>query len=201
MRDSARAKQSHAINFAIANIAHYNLILGMAWLQNQNPDIQWDFGVWHWRTRTDSEDKPIRLVSKGAFIATMRAECTHSYKLQLHELGLDPVCDPAGDVLMATGPELTGLELYKAYVQVFLEADSESMPSRGSQDLAIKLLDSKQPPWGPIYNLSKKELDTFYSYLEVQLKQGWIRPLKSPARAPVFFVPKNDGTLQLCVDF
>jgi hypothetical protein len=49
--------------------------------------------------------------------------------------------------------------------------------------------------------LSEKELDTLCSYLEVQLKQGWIRPLKSPAGAQVFFVPKKDGTLRLCVDF
>jgi hypothetical protein len=52
------------------------MILGMAWLQKQSPDIQWDAGVWHWRTRTTAEDGPIRLVSAGAFVATMRAERT-----------------------------------------------------------------------------------------------------------------------------
>jgi hypothetical protein len=75
------------------------------------------------------------------------------------------------------------------------------MPSHGPQDLAIELLNGKQPPWGPIYNLSVKELDTLRSYLEVQLKRSWIRLSKSPAGAPVFFVPKKDGTLQLCADF
>jgi hypothetical protein len=30
--DSAGTKQSHAINFVVADIAHYDLILGMAWL-------------------------------------------------------------------------------------------------------------------------------------------------------------------------
>jgi hypothetical protein len=46
-----------------------------------------------------------------------------------------------------------------------------------------------------------KELDTLRSYLEVQLKRAWIRLSKSPAGTPVFFVPKKDGTLRLCVDF
>jgi hypothetical protein len=196
MRDSAGTKQSHAINFVVADIAHYDLILGMAWLQKQNYDIQWDTGVWHWRTRTNAEDGPIRLVSVGAFVAIMRSERTQGYELHLHELDRDP----AGDVLMATGPEPTVPEPYRAYAQLFSEADSESMPSHGPQDLAIELLNGKQPPWGPIYNLSEKELDTLCSYLEVQLKRGWIRPSKSPAGAPVFFVPKKDGTLQLCVD-
>ncbi len=52
------------------------MILGMAWLQKQNPDIQWDTGVWHWGTHTDAEDRPICLVSTGALFATMSAEHT-----------------------------------------------------------------------------------------------------------------------------
>jgi hypothetical protein len=197
MRDSAGTKQSHAINFVVADIAHYDLILRMAWLQKQNPDIHWDTGVWHRRTRTNTEDGPIRLISAGAFVAIMRAERMQGYELHLHEIDRDL----ARDVLMATGPEPTVLEPYRAYAQVFSEADSESMPSHGPQDLAIELHDGKQPPWGPIYNLSEKVLDTLRSYLAVQLKRGWIRPSKSPAGAPVFFVPKKDGTLRLCVDF
>jgi hypothetical protein len=114
------------------------------------------------------------------------------YEPYLHEMDREP----AGDVLMATGPEWTVPEPYRAYAQVFWEADSESMPSHGPHDLAIELLNSKQLPWGPIYSLSEKELDTLRSYLEVQLQYGWIRPSKSPAGAPVFFVPKLDRTLR-----
>jgi hypothetical protein len=125
----------------------------------------------------------------------------HSYKLHLHKLGLDPDRNSAGDVRMATGPELTIPVFYMAYAQVLLEAYSESMPSYNPQDLAIKLTNGKQPPWGQIYNLSKAELDTLRPYLEVQLKRGCIRPSKSSAGAPVFFVPQKDGTLRLCVDF
>ncbi len=39
MQDSAGAKRSHAINFVVADIAHYDMTLGMAWLPKQNPDI------------------------------------------------------------------------------------------------------------------------------------------------------------------
>jgi hypothetical protein len=173
----------------------------MVWLQKQNADIQWDTGVWHWRTRTDAEDRPIRLVSAGALIATLCLERTHGYELHLHKLGLDPDRNPAGDVLMATGPEPTVPKPYRAYTQVFSEAHSEPMPSHGPQDLAIELTDSKQRPRDPIYNLSEKELDTLPSCHKIQLKRGWIRLSKSPAGAPVFLVPKKDGTLQLCVDF
>jgi hypothetical protein len=67
--------------------------------------------------------------------------------------------------------------------------------------LAIELLNSKQLPWGAIYNLSEKELGIPHYPFEVQLKLGWIRAMKSPASVLVFFVPQNDGTLQSYVDF
>ncbi len=69
----------------------------------------------------------------------MRAEHIEGYDLHLHEID----CDPAGDALIATWPELTVRELYGAYAQVFPERDSESMSSHGPQDLAIELLDGK----------------------------------------------------------
>jgi len=37
-------------------------------------------------------------------------------------------------------------------------------------------------------------------YLEENLEKGYIRPLTSPAGAPILFVRKKDGTLRLCVD-
>jgi hypothetical protein len=85
----------------------------------------------------------------------MCAVHTQVYELHLHEID----CNLAGDALMASGPELTVLEPHKFNLQVFSEANSESIPNHGLQDLAIEHFNSKQPPCGPIYNLSKKELD------------------------------------------
>jgi hypothetical protein len=39
MHDSSEMKRSHAINFVVADIAHYYMILGIAWLQKQSPYI------------------------------------------------------------------------------------------------------------------------------------------------------------------
>ncbi len=46
-----------------------------------------------------------------------------------------------------------------------------------------------------------KELETLRDYLDENLAGGWIRPSTSAAGAPVFFVPKKDGSLRLCVDY
>ncbi len=199
MRDSTRVKRSHVVNFVATNICSYDIILGKAWLQKQNPDINWDSGVWHWHTGTEAEDGLIHLVSATAYIATLCPERTQGYECYLTDLDLDS--DAAEDSLMATGPEPTVPDAYKAYARVFSEANLESLPSHGPQDLVMELLDGKQLLWGPTYNHSEKELATLRDYLEMQLMRSWIRPSKFSAGAPVFFVPKKDSTLRLCVDF
>jgi hypothetical protein len=78
MCNSTSVKRCHAINFVIADIASYDVILGMAWLQKQNPDICWDTGIWHRRTRTDVEDGQICLVSAGSFFAMIGTERTQA---------------------------------------------------------------------------------------------------------------------------
>jgi hypothetical protein len=56
MRNRIRTKPSYAINFIVANIAHYNIILGITWLQKQNPYIHWNTGIRQWLTCNEAED-------------------------------------------------------------------------------------------------------------------------------------------------
>jgi hypothetical protein len=57
----------------------------------------------------------------------MDVEYMQDYQLHLHEIDHNP----AGDFFMAMGPELAVPEPYRAYSQVFSEADSESMSRHG----------------------------------------------------------------------
>jgi len=60
----------------------------------------------------------------------------------------------------------------------------------------------KEPPSGPIYALSQKELSVLKEYITEMLNQAKICPSKSPAGAPILFVPKPHGRgLRLCVDY
>ena len=49
------------------------------------------------------------------------------------------------------------------------------------------------PPYGPIYSLSEKELKVLREYLDDSLRKGWIRESSSPAGMPILFVPKGDN--------
>ena len=68
-------------------------------------------------------------------------------------------------------------------------------------DHAIELVDNWQPPYGPIYSLGLVKLKTLKAYIKNNLVNGFIRPSKSPTRAPILFDKKPDGSLRLYVDY
>ena len=52
---------------------------------------------------------------------------------------------------------------------------------------AIKLEESKQPSFGPIYNLGLEELEKLETYIKTNLANGFIRFFKFSANAFIFF--------------
>jgi hypothetical protein len=53
----------------------------------------------------------------------------------------------------------------------------------------------------PIYSLSERELEALRKYIKKNLIKGYIRPLKLPAKYPIFFVLKKDGKLRIYVNY
>ncbi len=83
----------------------------------------------------------------------------------------------------------------------FLKLVAELPEHTRINDYTIELVDDWQPPYGPIYSLGPVKLETLKAYIKNILANGFIRPSKSPARAPIFFDKKPDGSLRLCVDY
>lgn len=89
---------------------------------------------------------------------------------------------------------------YLEYTDVFSEEKADELLELGRQTHAIDTR-TQTAPYGPIYNLSEKELAVLKEYLTESERKGWIQRSVSPAGAPVIFVPKKDGSLRLCVDY
>ncbi len=53
----------------------------------------------------------------------------------------------------------------------------------------------------PLYPMSKDQLKKVRTYLDENLKRGFIRPSKSSTEYLILFVSKKDGTKRLCVDY
>jgi hypothetical protein len=83
---------------------------------------------------------------------------------------------------------------YHEFLSVFdLEKANELPPHRPGLDHEINV--NGEPPFGPLYNMSRDELLVLRKTLTDLLDKGFIRVSASPAGAPVLFVHKPDFQL------
>jgi hypothetical protein len=87
------------------------------------------------------------------------------------------------------------------FLDAFVAEKATNLPPDKATDHTIDLVEGQTLPYGPTYSLSPQELGELREYLDENLKLGRIRLSKSPAGAPILFVPKKDGSLRLCVDY
>ena len=106
-----------------------------------------------------------------------------------------------GALLFDKAPTKVPVE-YSDYSNVFSAENAAELPENiEMNEHAIDLEEGKQLPFGPIYSLGPVELETLKTYIKTNLANGFIRPSKSPAGAPILFDRKPDGSLRLCVDY
>ncbi|KAI1007186.1 hypothetical protein K3495_g1032 [Podosphaera aphanis] len=82
----------------------------------------------------------------------------------------------------------------------------EFSPHRPGADTKIDIIKDKRErekdiPWGPLYDMSRKELLVLRKTLTDHLGKNWIRSSSSTGGAPVLFVKKPGGGLRFCVDY
>jgi hypothetical protein len=90
---------------------------------------------------------------------------------------------------------------YHQFLHLFSEVEANKLPPHRAYDHRIPLQPNFTPPFGPIYPLSKTELEALRKWLDENLAKGFIRAFSSPAGVPIPFVKKGDGSLRLCVDY
>ena len=91
---------------------------------------------------------------------------------------------------------------YHEYLDVFSKELADQLPPRRYIDHEIPLEFGKRPYFGPLYNLSQKELEVQKKYIEEQVIKGFMRPSQSSAASPMIFVKKKDtDELRPCVDY
>jgi hypothetical protein len=146
--------------------------------------------------RNAHQGRPCAPSGLAAVYTTIRTEKGRLYGIHIADHR------PGGGALVCVTVQEPGIPLeYADLACVFSEDEASSMPEHGSQDRSIDLVEGKQPPWGLICNLSAKELDVLRGYLGKHLEHGMIRPSTLPTGTPMFFVPKKDGSLRLCVNY
>jgi hypothetical protein len=90
---------------------------------------------------------------------------------------------------------------YHKYLKIFEKVNADKLPPHCLCDHKIPLADGFQPPFGPLYSLSRPELEELKRWLEENLSKGFIHASSLPAAMPILFIKKGDGSLRLVVDY
>ena len=214
--DKANRVRFFEKTFLVANVSP-EVVLEMSFLTLSGADVDFLGRELRWRTYTTKEALPttrrVELVGKKEFAAAALDPEHETYVVHVGSVSSNasPSSSPL-DVHPFWRPQISGLITEEAPTKVsakysdftdvfFVDLASELSEYAGINDHAIKLVEGQQPPYGPIYSLGPVELETLKAYIETNLANGFIRPSKSPAGAPILFDRKSDGSLRLCVDY
>ncbi len=86
-------------------------------------------------------------------------------------------------------------------VYEILKQSEMSLSEHKSWDHEILLLNDKQLKWMSLYSMSENQLKKVRTYLDKNLKRGFIRSSKSLTEYSILFVLKKNDTKQLCVNY
>jgi hypothetical protein len=183
--------------------AVHDVILGLPWLREANPHIDWQH----------------RKLSFDGHNHTSGPSPTHRQCLMVDEMTTkrNVASKPTHQPMMVNStnapekPDVRVLEKrvtpdipqeYEQFRRLFEEETGpEALPKHQEWDHEIILQEKKEPGFGPIYSLSEKELEVLRDYLDKMIKKGFIRESKSPAGYPLLFVEKKNGKLRPCIDY
>jgi len=88
------------------------------------------------------------------------------------------------------------------YGNVFLKHKSERMPLRKLYDHTIDFMEgAKLPKPAKVYLLSLAERNSLDTWIDEELRKGYICPSTSPIAAPFFFVKKHNGSLRPVMNY
>ena len=201
------------ITFDVITTAGYDIILGMPWLEQNNPIVDWKARTIKLGRRNDTVKslRPARRRSaadeRRLFLIQEINELATSIKDDLETLDVDSADNNSGQLYHKAREKGTDKPFeipkeYKKYEHLFKEeTGAAALPKHQPWDHEIKLEPGTAPTFGPIYDLSEKELQALREYLDDYLEKGYIRESKSRAAHPILFVPKPNGKLRLCVDY
>jgi len=89
----------------------------------------------------------------------------------------------------------------RGFESVFAKENFNILPEHRQWNHTIKLISGSEPKPSKVYPLSPVEQKELDSFLKENLCTRRIYPFKSPMAAPVFFIKKKNGSLQLVQDY
>lgn len=185
------------LTFCVFPLKGYQTILGMPFLKQFDPDLDFRRGCIASFPYTPEEEPPLPEVPAIAFVSARQ------FRKDLAEAGQYGLL--AATATISPTPTTTTTELpaqYADFADVFATAEMRGLPPRRPFDHRIELTDPNAPlPNSKPYKHSPAELEALWEYLNRAQATGEIVRSSSPARSSVLFVKKKDGSLRVCIDY
>lgn len=141
----------------------------------------------------------ITLVNAVAFSRACKLASSVSFTLDLTAKTISAYSTSISNSLL----DLSGgaSEEYHELTDIFSKTKADILLEHCPYNHKITIEGGTVPPLGPIYSLSKLELDTLQEYINENLRFGFIQPSVSLCGAPVLFAKKKDSLLWLCFNY
>jgi hypothetical protein len=211
--------------FEVCDLGKNDLIIGFTWLKKHNPEIDWRTGEVE-MTCCPRECNVFARQLKKVKKVKREKNSTRKYSVTMEEVpdedmpnGDSPITieeddqkdlfrfirggqswDPNPLKIDKPVEELVP-KTYHDYLSVFQKKESERMPKRKPWDHSIELKPGFVPKKSKVYPLSPQEQIEVDSFINEQLRKGYICPSKSPQTSPIFFQPKKDLKKHMCTDY
>lgn len=215
------------IRMFVTELAHYPIILGVAWLKKHDPKVQFASNTFRFDSEfcrkhccTPSRPSSIKALSdvpkrarpnylpgrpdalRNVDIASVSIRACAAYVQRGYKVFSVTIEDIDEALNKIGSPDLNTIpEEFKSWRDVFSPKNGDKLPPHRQYDHEIRLQEGASVPFGPLYSMSRNELEALKVWLEENLKKGFIRPSSSPAASPVLFVKKPGGGLRFCVDY
>ena len=197
--------------FYVVDLGGKSMIVGMNWLRDHNPSIDWTTGQLEFKRCPSSCGGMTKLIGNIHNLIDESEEFSDNEQV-VTELRHDILAYQTMATKLATEsfnkdqrPTLDQILKgpYGDFADVFGEEGLSELPPRRSWDHAIDL----EPNWQSkkwkqrIYPLNPKEQAELDTYLKEGLEKGHLQPSKSEMASPFFFVAKKGGELRPIVDY
>ena len=201
LQDKLKKVRIFQETFLVAN-TRIEVVLGMLFLTFSNADIRFAERELVWRTYSAAEALPttqkVEIIDKKEFAVVALNEKNETLVVHMAAFSVDSNVHASqqAQISLLDVEKVTISSKYTDYTNVFSPNSAAELPKHtGINDYPIDLIDNKQPLYGPIYSLGPMELETLKTYIKTNLANGFIKPSKSPAGAPILFICKKDSSL------
>jgi hypothetical protein len=173
-----------ATDMKVLNISHFDIILGMDWLEAYSPmQVQW-------------KNKWLVIPYQGSTVILQGISPTISEEIIVH------ICNAVETPLVSTASSIV-----PSKVQVILEyfamvfAPLSALPPERAFDHEIPLIPGAKLVQIQPYRYPPALKDEIERQVADMLQKGIIQPSTSSFASPVLLVRKKDGTWRFCIDF